>query len=80
MKRSEPTEPGSRIRDRSAAAIAAPGLKDTDGRGARSALERSARRAFSDQEWIQMRGTLLQFYAVLSNWKKLAEKGSKKGS
>lgn len=81
MKPFEPTEPGSLIRDRSATiAPTAHRLNDIDERGVRNALERSARRVFSDQEWIRMRGTLLEFYAVVSDWTKRSEKGSQKGT
>lgn len=60
--------------------------QQTDGNGveldrsARSALERSSKRAFSDQEWIRVRGKLIEFYAVLSDWEKHAAKGYQESS
>ncbi len=42
---------------------------------ARSALERKAQRALSDEEWVRMRGKLIDFYALLSHWEKRATNG-----
>jgi hypothetical protein len=35
---------------------------------ARQALELRAGRTFGDREWAQMRGKLVEFYAILRDW------------
>jgi hypothetical protein len=50
--------------------------------GARQALELPAGRTFGDREWAQMRGKLVEFYAILRDWDKEAserERTSKAG-
>ena len=37
-------------------------------RGARNALELCAGRTFGDREWMQMKGKLIEFYAILCGW------------
>jgi hypothetical protein len=39
---------------------------------ARQALELRAGRTFGDREWAQMRGKLVEFYAILRDWDKEA--------
>jgi hypothetical protein len=49
---------------------------------ARQALELRAGRPFGDREWAQMRGKLVEFYAILRDWDKEAserERTSKAG-
>ena len=49
---------------------------------ARQALEVRAGRTFGDWEWAQMRGKLVEFYAILRDWDKEAserERTSKAG-